>query len=66
MTMLHLILLSIIHITAAEIVLNNDGGYEGIVVKIEDTVDEVECSNILQGFQVSYYTLLLYGLPSIC
>ena len=52
-TMIHLLLFNMITVVVSEIVLNNDGGYEGIVVRIEDTVDEEECSNILQGFQVS-------------
>ena len=51
-TMIHLLLFNMITVVVSEIVLNNDGGYEGIVVRIEDTVDEEECSNILQGFQV--------------
>ena len=50
--MIHLLLFNMITVVVSEIVLNNDGGYEGIVVRIEDTVDEEECSNILQGFQV--------------
>ena len=51
-TMIHLLLFNMITVVVSEIVLNNDGGYEGIVVRIEDTVDEEECLNILQGFQV--------------
>ena len=37
---------------ASRIRIADDGGFEDIIVKIEDNVDEADCSDILKGFEV--------------
>ena len=37
---------------ASKIRIADDGGFEDIVVKIDNNVDRVDCSDILRGFEV--------------
>ena len=37
---------------ASKIEIADDGGFEDIVVKIDDNVDLADCSQILKGFEV--------------
>ena len=37
---------------SSKIRIANDGGYEDIVVKIEEELDEEDCSDILRGLEV--------------
>ena len=48
-----LFVIGIIGVTqASKIKVTDDGGYEDIVIKIEDDVPEADCPNILRGIEV--------------
>jgi len=59
---------SCIHVVTAglhgpsRILVDTDGGYSGIVVKISDDVNEESCSEIIQNFQVRYILRFIFLL----
>ena len=60
---LSLFVTGIIGVTvASNIKINTGGGYEDIIIKIEDDVSELDCQNILRGIEVREHILMHYLL----
>ena len=38
--------------SSSRISVNEDGGYEGIVVRVRDDVDEAECADLVHNIEV--------------
>ena len=60
---LSLFVTGIIGVTgASNIKINAGGGYEDILIKIEDDVSELDCQNMLRGIEVREHILMHYLL----
>ena len=60
---LTLFLIGIIGVSdASNIKINAGGGYEDILIKIEDDVSELDCQNMLRGIEVREHILVHYLL----